>query len=89
MSTLAIEIPPRALDVRCTETELVVSLSDGRTISVPLIWFPRLARATSEQQQHYELMGDGIGIHWSEIDEDISVFGLLAGNASIEAKRDK
>ena len=66
--------------VRVTEDELNVSLVDGRTISVPLAWFPRLLHATSEQRSRFELLGDGEGIHWPEVDEDISVAGLLRGN---------
>ena len=58
---------------------MVVSLVDGRTVSVPLVWFPRLAAATSEQRKNYELLGDGEGIHWPDIDEDLSVDGLLKG----------
>lgn len=56
-----------------------MALADGRTLAVPLAWFPRLLRATAEQRQHFELLGDGEGIHWPEIDEDLSVVGLLLG----------
>jgi len=87
MSTFAVETPPRAEKVRCTDSELAVSLSDGRTIAVPLVWFPRLVSATPQQRGHYELMGKGTGIHWPDVDEDISVSGLLAGRASVEAVR--
>ncbi len=87
MSTLAIETPMRAKQVRCTDTELAVSLSDGRTIAVPLVWFPRLVDATHQQREHYELLGKGTGIHWPDIDEDISVSDLLAGRPSLEAKQ--
>ncbi len=59
---------------------LHVALSDGRRISVPLDWFPRLANATPQQRQRWERIGGGIGIHWPDIDEDLSVAGLLAGN---------
>ena len=57
-----------------------VSLSDGRCLSVPLAWFPRLHAASPEQRARWELIGRGIGIHWPELDEDLSVSGLLAGN---------
>jgi len=57
-----------------------VSLTDGRQLSIPLAYFPRLLNATSEQREHYEISGGGIGLHWEEIDEDISVPGLLLGN---------
>ena len=87
MNTLTIESPPKALSVNCTDEELVVSLMDGRVVSVPLVWFPRLVGATKEQRSNYELMGDGVGIHWPQIDEDVSVAGLLAGTPSIEATR--
>jgi hypothetical protein len=58
---------------------MVVSLVDGRKISIPLVWFPRLANATKAQLDNYELLGDGEGIHWPELDEDLSVAGLLNG----------
>jgi hypothetical protein len=58
---------------------MVVSLSDGRKISIPLVWFPRLANATKGKLENYELLGDGEGIHWPELDEDLSVAGLLNG----------
>ncbi len=56
-----------------------VELTDGRTLGIPLAWFPRLLHATPEQRQHYEISGGGMGLHWEELDEDISVVGLLAG----------
>jgi hypothetical protein len=58
----------------------IVSLVDGRTIAVPLVWFPRLASASQKQLANYELLGGGEGIHWQDVDEDISVEGLLRGN---------
>jgi hypothetical protein len=64
--------------VRITEDELIVSIADGRTISVPLVWYPRLLHATVEQRARWELAGAGHGIHWPEIDEDLSTEGLLA-----------
>lgn len=66
-----------AIEVSCTTHELSVTLVDGRTISVPLAWFPRLLEATSKQRAEWELIGGGIGIHWDAIDEDISVASLL------------
>lgn len=77
MSTLAVETHPLAQSVEFTEDDLIVSLVDGRKIIVPLVWFPRLAEATKAQLEKYELLGDGEGIHWPEIDEDLSVAGLL------------
>ena len=79
MSTLAIKIQPQAYNVICSDISLNVELVDGRTISVPLIWFPTLSNATREQLKNWELLGHGEGIHWPELDEDISVAGLLAG----------
>ena len=79
MNTRAVEVSPLAQTVRFTDHELIVSLVDGRTLTVPLVWFPRLADATPAQLRQYELLGDGEGIHWPEIDEDLSVEGLLLG----------
>ena len=79
MSMRAVDVHPLAENVRFTEDDMVVALVDGRTVSVPLVWFPRLASATREQLENYELLGDGEGIHWPDIDEDLSVKGLLRG----------
>jgi len=84
MSSLPLKSEPRAERVRCTNDELVVTLTDGRTLSVPLAWFPRLANATTRQRSNYELLGDGSGIHWPLADEDISVSALLVGKPSVE-----
>ena len=69
----------RARTVEVTGDEIVAHLADGRTISVPLAWSWRLSDATAEQRQRYELIGDGEGIHWPDVDEDISVRGMLEG----------
>jgi hypothetical protein len=61
---------------------LTVWLADGRTVTVPLVWFPRLLTANAQAREKWELLGDGEGIHWPEIDEDLSVEGLLAGSRS-------
>jgi len=79
MSTLAVEIHPLAQSVMFTDDDLIVSLIDGRKVTVPLVWFPRLSRATKSQLENHELLGGGEGIHWPEIDEDLSVAGLLRG----------
>lgn len=79
MSILAVELHPQAHSVRCTDAAIVVELVDGRTITAPLIWFPKLSRAAEKQLANWELLGDGEGIHWPEVDEDLSVAGLLAG----------
>lgn len=77
MSTSAIDVEPLAVDVTCTEDALRVTLADGREISAPLVWFPRLLKADPEQRSEWRLIGGGIGIHWEAIDEDISVESLL------------
>lgn len=79
MRTLTLESEPLATGVSFSEDMFHVSLDDGREISVPLAWFPRLLRGTPEQRQDWELIGVGEGIHWPDLDEDISVAGILAG----------
>ena len=64
-----------------TGTDLIVHLKDARVLSVPLAWFPKLSNATREQLEQYELLGDGEGIHWEDLDEDLSVYGLLVGRS--------
>jgi Protein of unknown function (DUF2442) len=87
MSTSAVEIKvPNAEDVKITEDTLSVELSDGRTISVPLEWYPRLVDATPQERNHWRLIGKGLGIHWEDLDEDISIEGLLAGKPSGESQ---
>ena len=87
MSISANEIEvPNADSVTITEDTLCVDLSDGRTISVPLAWFPRLLQSTPEERNNWRLIGKGRGIHWEDIDEDISVEGLLAGRPSGESQ---
>lgn len=86
MTSFAIKFAPRALSAVCSDDELRVSLTDGRWLSVPLAWFPRLAHASSSERANYELLGDGEGIHWPGLDEDISVMGLIAGQPSAEFK---
>jgi len=88
MSILAVEIElPKAEDVRVTEDTLSVDLSDGRTISVPLVWFPRLLHAKPKERKNWRLIGRGHGVHWEDIDEDISVEGLLTGKPSGESQK--
>jgi hypothetical protein len=76
----------RAQRVRLTEDSLVVDLVDGRTIVVPLTWYPRLAHGSDAERARWRVIGDGEGIHWPDLDEDISVDGLLAGRRSGEAQ---
>jgi len=85
ISAAEIELP-KAQNVRVTKDTLSVDLSDGRTISVPLEWFPRLVHATPEERKNWRLIGKGHGIHWEDIDEDISVEGLLTGKPSGESQ---
>ena len=87
MNILAVEIEiPYAVDVHSTDDTLTVDLSDGRTISTPLGWYPRLAHASSEERAKWRLIGKGQGIHWEDLDEDISIDGLLSGKPSAESQ---
>jgi hypothetical protein len=87
MNTLAVEIRvPEALNVLLTNDTLSVDLSDGRSISVPIAWFPRLLHSTEKERNNWRLIGKGQGIHWEDIDEDISIEGLLAGKPSGESQ---
>tara|TARA_B100002019_G_scaffold289949_1_gene306629 strand:- start:1396 stop:1635 length:240 start_codon:yes stop_codon:yes gene_type:complete len=78
MNTLEIDRHPVAVNVSVTEAELEVELADGRKISAPIVWFPRLEAATEEERNDWQLLGNGQGIHWPRLDEDISVLGLLS-----------
>jgi len=75
-----------AVDVSISDDTLTVELSDGRAISVPLEWYPRLVHGTPEERKHWRLIGRGEGIHWRDLDEDISVEGLVAGRPSGESQ---
>ena len=86
ISTIELE-SARATDVSLSEDCLTVDLSDGRGISVPLLWYPRLSHGNAQERGHWELIGDGVGIHWPDLDEDISVSGLLKGHHSGESQR--
>ncbi|MBH0180274.1 MAG: DUF2442 domain-containing protein [Nitrospira sp.] len=87
MNTLAIETTtPTAESVSVTNDTLTVELSDGRGLSVPLDWFPRLVHATQAERKRWRLIGRGRGIHWDRLDEDISIDGLLAGKPSGESQ---
>ena len=79
MSSSVVEANPRAHLVEVTEDELTVALADGRRVSVPLAWFPRLLHASPAQRNNWQLLGDGEGIHWPDVDEDLSVAGILRG----------
>jgi hypothetical protein len=77
----------RAVRVTVTNDALTVDLADGRTVIAPLAWYPRLLHGTSEERKRWRLIGRGEGIHWPDLDEDISVDGLLAGRPSGESQR--
>ena len=86
MSTLVVEADSIvATSVSVTDDHLTVELTDGRRLSVPLAWYPRLQRATSSERNNWRLIGRGDGIHWTDLDEDISVSGLVAGRPSGES----
>jgi len=78
MSTSAIKVEPLVVDVTCSSDALRAVLADGREVSVPLAWFPRLRDATPAQRANWRLIGDGVGVHWPDVDEDISAESLLA-----------
>ncbi len=87
MNSVAVRIAvPKIVRVQVTEDTLSVDLEDGRTISVPLSWYPRLVYATEEERQNFRISGAGYGIHWPDLDEDIGVEGLLSGKRSMESK---
>ncbi|MGK5093761.1 DUF2442 domain-containing protein [Deltaproteobacteria bacterium TL4] len=88
MSTLKVELEiPYAQAVTITSDALQVDLSDGRTISTPLAWYPRLFHADQTEKDNWRLIGGGHGIHWEELDEDISIEGILVGRPSAESQR--
>jgi len=87
MTTLAVKINiPKANNLNVTEDTLTVELDDGRTISVPLAWYPRLQEASVGERNNWRLVGGGQGMHWSDIDEDISVQGIISGTPSGESQ---
>ena len=77
----------RAVRARVTRDALTVDLADGRTLIVPLAWYPRLLHGNAMERSRWRLIGGGVGIHWPDLDEDISVAGLLAGKPSGESPR--
>lgn len=87
MTTLAVELEvPFAENVTVSENTISVDLSDGRSISVPLAWYPRLSHASLAERKRWRLIGRGLGIHWHDLNEDISVEGLLSGKPSGESQ---
>lgn len=87
MNTAVILQEVKIKSVQITEDTITAQLVDGRTISVPLAWSWRLSEATPKQRAHYELIGDGQGVHWPDIDEDISAEGMLYGIPSHKPKK--
>ncbi|MBA2732743.1 MAG: DUF2442 domain-containing protein [Acidobacteria bacterium] len=79
MGILALAADERVADVEVTEDEVRVRLMDGRTIIVPVAWYPRLLNATEAQRKNWQIIGGGYGIHWEDVDEDLSTEGLLRG----------
>ncbi len=88
MTTLTISVQDlRGQNVTITEDMLSVDLADGRTISVPLVWYPRLVHATQSERQNWRWIGDRVGIHWPDLDEDISIQNLIVGQPSGESQK--
>jgi hypothetical protein len=85
MSTLVTERDVFAESVQFSDDSMTIQLDDGRTLSVPLAWYPRLLHGSESERADFQLIGDGEGIHWPSLDEDISVEGLLAGRRSAES----
>ena len=81
----AFQVNPLAQDLKFSDADFIVHLKDARTLSVPLAWFPRLAQASKSELLNYQILGDGEGIHWPDLDEDISVKGLLFGQSELAA----
>ena len=87
MTTLTFHNKPKALKIVIRSEKLIVDLVDGRTLAVPLEWYPRLAHAQRKEQQNWNLLGNGYAIEWPDLDEHIGVEGLLAGNRSGESRK--
>ena len=86
MSSLGVDIhQARAQSLSVSEEALTVDLVDGRTVIVPLVWYPRLWHGSKEERNHFEIFGDGAYIHWPDLDEDLTVAGLLEGKRSAES----
>lgn len=87
MTTLVLEKEPVAVNVSIMDEKLTVDLDDGRSIMVPLEWYPRLIHASAQERNNWQLLGDGYAIEWVEVDEHIGIEGLLAGRRSGESKK--
>ena len=77
----------KAVGVTITDEDITVELSDGRTITVPIVWYPRLLHGTPDERNNWRLIGEGVGIHWPSLDEDISIENLILGKPSGESQR--
>ena len=87
MATLAVKMEiPHAISVNVDEDTLTVELDDGRTVSVPIAWYPRLLNASKKERENWRLIGKGHGINWEAVDEDVSIEGILAGRPSGESQ---
>lgn len=86
MNTLVLEQDPVAIGLKFTEVYFIVELADGRLLSIPLAWYPRLAHATAEELANWQFLGDGYAIEWPDLDEHIGIEGLLAGRSSGESE---
>jgi len=87
MSTLVLETEPAAVQVTFADDKLIIQLADGRSIVIPLAWYPRLMHSSPEERQNWQLLGDGYAIEWPDLDEHIGIEGLLAGRRSGESKK--
>lgn len=87
MTTLTLETEPIANQVTVTDEKLIVDLADGRSLSIPLAWYPRLIHASPKERQNWQILGDGYAIEWVDLDEHVGVEGLLAGRRSGESQR--
>jgi hypothetical protein len=87
MSTLVLETEPIAAQVTVTDEDLIVDLTDGRRMIVPLAWYPRLLLASPSERQSFQLLGDGYAIEWTDLDEHIGIEGILAGRHSGESQQ--
>jgi hypothetical protein len=87
MTTLTLETEPLATQIEVTDEKLIVNLVDGRSLMIPLSWYPRLLHATQEERENWEILGDGYAIAWDDLNEHIGIEGLLAGKSSGESDR--
>lgn len=87
MTTLLLESEPTAIDIEFTDENLIVVLTDGRTLSIPLSWYPRLLVGTLKERENWQLLGEGYAIEWPDLDEHIGIEGLMAGRRSSESQK--